>query len=52
VSLASATVADEALAGRAPSVGTAATDPSLRKDGSGSGWRDAGRAVAIDRWPR
>ncbi|MDF2735047.1 MAG: accC [Chloroflexota bacterium] len=30
----------------------AATDPSLRKDGSGSAWREAGRRASADRWPR
>ena len=42
-----------ALAGRSSARRpTTATDPSLRKDGGGSAWRDAGRAAAVDRWPR
>ena len=47
-----ARVADEALVARVPPATTNATDPSLRKDGSGSAWRDAGRLAAADRWPR
>ena len=44
------------VAGGGPGVDAAARPdergPSLRKDAAGSGWRDAGRTAATERWPR
>jgi acetyl/propionyl-CoA carboxylase alpha subunit len=42
-----------ALAFREAAAGGAGADEaSLRKDSPGSGWRDAARQAAVDRWPR
>ena len=47
-----ATVADAHGAGPAAHHAGVAPAPSLRKDTAGSAWRAAGRASAVERWPR